>query len=179
MTQHQTEITSTSNQDDIENAEQTTVTTESISNPDFENLVGEATRTKEQERIEQREEKAQDAPTALTHEKATEFTLGALDQFAGVLSQFTGKQIELPDMAKGLFAILVSPCVMKYGDTVQRLMKAPKQIDLDSKVPEGMAALGIAGMGYFMYQQIAAPQTNSKPAEQTEQTEQSAEHGDK
>lgn len=172
MSEHQNNIESTSNQVDVEKPVPTSDSAENYQNSDFENLVADATRTKEQERAEEQAEKIEEAPTALSAEKAGDYALKALDSVCGLGTQLTGKPITFDNFTKMAFAALVTPCIMKYGATIEKLLSAPKQADLNSRVPEAMATVGVGAAGYLIYQQLNAPeQTESKP-------EQAAQYGD-
>lgn len=165
MSENQTNIETTSNEVDVDVMPQTAPNTE---NSEFDKLVDEATKTKEQERLEAKAEKVEDTPTSLSPEQAGSYALKALDGVCALTMQVTGKPVGFDSFTKSAFAALLTPCIMKYGATIERLLEAPKQADLNGKIPEVMAVLGSSVAGYLIYQQVITPeQPKTQPEQET------------
>jgi hypothetical protein len=127
-----------------------------VDNSEFDEFINEAESKQKQET--QGEEEPQSEPS-LSLQDAMQLALVGLEQITKVASDLTGKPIILGDIPKTLFASLTAPLIQKYKP---KIALDPENVDLDSWIPEMMAAGGICAAGLPMYWQINAEPENKE-----------------
>jgi len=121
-----------------------------VDNSEFEKFINEA--ESKQQKETQGEEQQQSEPSLSLHD-AMNLALVGLEQITTVVESLTGKPIILGDIPKTLFASLTAPLIQKYKP---KIAIDPENVDLDSWLPEMMAAGGICAAGLPIYWQINA-----------------------
>lgn len=141
---------------------------ESDSNPELDALLSEATKTKQEEVQEEREEKASNV---MTDEKAAEIASAGLFGAVGLANEFGGMKIVLPEKTAVVAISLFCPLVKKYGSKIKL---DPKGVNLDSWMPELLALGGVGVVGFTINRQL-----NEKPVNDAEGAESGdqSEHG--
>lgn len=160
----------TSKQVEVKKPLKTTDNVEQVQvNSDFDNMVDDAVKTKD--RIKQ-EEQAQvnNSPSNLTYspEKAAELALKGLYGALGLTTKFSGVEIRLTQEVQMIFAAMATPLVMKHGKTIESLLN-PKNVDLNSNVPEYLAVGAVAVVGIPAYLQIKEVKKQQKAAQAKQQ----------
>lgn len=166
----------TSNQVEVETPLKTTDTVEQVQvNSDFDNMVDDAVKTKVQTK---QEEQAQvnNSPSNLTYspEAAAEIALKGLHGALGLTTKFSGVEIQLSQEVQMIFAAMATPLVMKHGKTIESLLN-PKNVDLNSNVPEYLAVGAVAVVGIPAYLQIKEVKKHQKLAQVNEQANEQGE----
>ena len=126
-------------------------------NPELDALLSEATKTKQEEVQEEREEKAS---TVMTDEKAAEIASAGLFGAVGLANEFGGMNIVLPEKTAVVAISLFCPLVKKYGSKIKI---DPKGVNLDSWMPELLALGGVGVIGFTVNRQL-----NEKPVKGVE-----------
>ena len=149
--------------------------TENVDNREFDSLIDEATKTKDQERQEHIEEKSNQPGVGLafTQEQAAEIALTGLNGALGIAKGVTKTNIVISQQFQMLFAAMTTPLILKYGASIKKLFDAPSQADLDGYMPEVLAASAVAVVaipGYMQYKEQKAllGQQKTKPKQQPE-----------
>jgi len=161
-----TEHQHTSSQVEVEQPLKTTDNVEQAQvNSDFDKMVGDAVKTKVETK---QEEQAQvnNSPSNLTYspEKAAELALKGLYGALGLTTKFSGVEIQLSQEVQMIFAAMATPLVMKHGKTIESLLN-PKNVDLESNVPEYLAVGAVAVVGIPAYLQIKEVKKQQKAAQ--------------
>jgi len=145
----------TSNQLEVEKPLKTTDSVESFEvNSDFDKMVDESTKTKEQSKQDEQGQK-QSTPSNLTYspKAAADIALKGLYGALGLTSRFSGFEIQLTKEIQTVFAAMATPLIMKHGKTIEGLLN-PANVDLNSNVPEYLAAASVAVVAVPTYLQI-------------------------
>lgn len=124
-----------------------------VENKDFEQMVDAALETKDDVKKAEQEEKTALA-AKLTEDEAAEFAIQGLEEVVAWVEDQTGTQTELPKVAVMAYASLVTPCIMKHGPTIKRLMSKTREIPEDSYLIEVMAVGGVAAVGIPLWLQL-------------------------
>jgi|GEM_PF-3792836 len=128
----------------------------SESNPEFEGLLLEATKTKEQERLGEKTENS--TGNVMSDQKAAEIVAGGLGGLVTLANQFGGFALEIPEQTGQLLVSLFCPVVKKYGN---KFKVDPSGVDLNGWIPEVMAIGGSALLGITV-----VPQLKQKPVKE-------------
>lgn len=166
----------TSNQVEVETPLKTTDNVEQVQvNSDFNNMVDDAVKTKEQSK---QEEQAQvnNSPSNLTYspKDAADIALKGLHGVLGLTTKFSGVEIQLTQEVQMIFAAMATPLVMKHGKTIESLLN-PKNVDLNSNVPEYLAVGAVAVVGIPAYLQIKEVKKQQKLAQVKQSTSEQGE----
>lgn len=121
-------------------------------NPGFDSIIEDATKTQAQEKVESQASKG--AGHAFTNEQAAGIALGGLNAAIGLASGFTKTQIVVAKEFQMLFAAMTTPVVLKYGATIKKLLEEPSDDDLNSYIPEALAAAACIGIAIPSYMQV-------------------------
>ena len=142
-----------------------------VENSELDNLLEDATKTQEQEQQEQREE-TQAENDGVTMAEAMGLSLMALDQVISLVNDNTGRNITLGELPKTLFASLTAPLIQKYKP---KIAIDPEGVDLDSWMPEILAAGGIAAAAVPMWWQC---KSEPEQPENSQKKQEPAKNGD-
>lgn len=118
-------------------------------NPELEALLEEARKTKAQEQEEER------AADIMTDEKAAEIASAGLMGLVGLVNEFGGLKIVIPEKTAVIAMSLFCPLVKKYG---AKIKFNPQGVDLDGWMPELLALGGAGVLGFTINKQL-----NEKP----------------
>jgi|GEM_PF-1964639 len=161
--EHQT----TSNQVEVETPLKTTDSVEKVEvNAAFDSMVNDAVKTKEQAKLEEKAQSGTSSPSNLTYspEQAAGMALKGLGGAMGLVSKFSGFEVQLTQEVQMLFAAMATPLVMKHGKTIESLLN-PANVDLNSNVPEYLAAGAVAVVGIPTWLQIKEANKLKKAAD--------------
>ena len=126
----------------------------SETNPELDDILGDATATKaenEQQASEQQASEQQQKQTNVSLEDAMGLAVAGLNQITKMVSDITGKEVVLGEIPTTLFAVLTAPLIQKYKP---KMSIDPENIDLDSWVPEVMACGGACAAGVPIWLQV-------------------------
>lgn len=140
-------------------------------NAAFEEFTEEATKTQEQARIEGKQLDTKTPavdPMAIGDEDALGLATFGIMQITEFCSKSTGNQLELPPAAMAIMAALCAPMVQKYGPMIKKYISNTDGVDMDSYMPEYLAAGSAAALGGWMYYQNS---TQNKKASQGDKVE--------
>lgn len=128
-----------------------------VENSELDSILGDATQTKAEqaqtEKTEQAQEKQQKGQM-LSAEKAAEIALGGLQEFCDAMSSHTGKPLGFGKNFVKVFTAATTPVIQKYSRHVDL---DPKNIDLDSWVPELLALGSVSAVGCSTFLQMRKP----------------------
>jgi hypothetical protein len=134
-----------------------------VDNSELDDLLGEATTTKDeteqQEKSEQAHEQRQ-SQAKVSAKEAMSIAVAGLGQITKIASDITGKDIVLGELPTTLFAALTAPLIQKYKP---KMTVDPENINLDSWVPELMALGGVGVAGLPIWWKV----TNEEKSEAT------------
>ncbi|MGL1956282.1 MAG: hypothetical protein OCD00_03045 [Colwellia sp.] len=134
--------------------EQLQTTSNETLNKEFENMVDDATKTKPEKELAQKiTEQVNKEEKPYTPEQAAGVALIALNGVGKLITKFTGIALEFDQQTQMIFAAMTTPLVMKYGKTIKDLMN-PENVDLNSNVPEYLAAAAVAVIAVPSYLQV-------------------------
>lgn len=154
------------NQDSPQSLENTSADESSYENKGLDDFVLEATKTKaeqvQDENSDKDEVKQAEALPKLSEEEAAELSLKGLHTILSISSKMAGTEVEIMDEGKMIFAAMTTPLLMKYGDKIQKAMASPSNVDLDSWMPELLAATALTGVSVPIYMQVRAAKINTK-----------------
>lgn len=131
-------------------------------NPEFDSFVEEQTKTLEQERQERRDDKAA-LSLKISQEEAQQMAMQGIQMVLGMAGQQTGQQFQLNPIMQHLAATLMTPCIMKHGATLKKLMSGAMDVDENSYMPEIMAVGGAALVGFPVVKQIRQEKRKKQP----------------
>lgn len=136
-------------------------------NPELAEILNEATTTQAEARETEKQEQARNdlenkpAGDEFSQERSMAMAIQGLDTYLAFVSAKSGVDLDLPNEAKFFVAVLVAPAIMKHGKAVERYLSGDR-IDLNSKIPEGMAAVAAVGVGGYTFMSIKGAKKASK-----------------
>jgi hypothetical protein len=136
-----------------------------VDNSELDDILGNATTT--QADSEQQEKSDCDSPGqqsqkkgAVSIEEALKIAVLGLGQITELASNLTGKEIVIGEMPTTLFAVFTAPLIQKYKPKIDAMDVNPKNVDLDSWVPEIMAAVGVGVAAFPVWLQVSSEETS-------------------
>ncbi|WP_018014116.1 hypothetical protein [Teredinibacter turnerae] len=117
-------------------------------NPEFDLIIADATKTKEQEK---REEGERSGSGKISDAQAAQIAAKGLYGLVAIANQFGGYEIEIPDETGQLAISLFCPLVQKYGNKFEL---DPRGVDLNGWLPEVMALAGAGVVGFTIKNQV-------------------------
>ena len=129
----------------------------SVDNSELDDLLGDATTTKketaQQGKTEQTSNDGQ-KQSSVSCDDALKLAVMGLGQITELASNLTGKEILIGEMPTTIFAALTAPLIQKYKPKMDMMDVNPKNVDLDSWMPELMAAVGVGVAGLPIWLQV-------------------------
>jgi len=167
----------TSNQVEVELQDKSTVQAGNLeveeSNPGFDSVIEDATKTQAQEKLESQVSKG--TGHVFTNEQAAGIALTGLNGALGLAGKLTKTQIEVEKEFHMLFAAMTTPFVLKYGATIKKLLEEPSDDDLNGYIPEALAVVACVGVGIPAFMQYKEQKSiQSLPIATDEQPQQEA-----
>lgn len=158
------------------------VTPVETSNPEFDDIVEQATTPKakaaneDHESDETKKISQVEATSGFSHDDSIAYAAMGVNQFVGLVSEQTGVVVNLPQPVQMLLASLLAPAVMKHGDSIQKYIDS-KNVDLDSNIPEYMAGAAVVGLvGYTAFSVKSGKKTGIEVVKDS--SNDGGEHGD-
>ena len=78
----------------------------------------------------------------ITEEECVNWAMQGLEHTLNMVEEKTGEKITVSNFQVGLFAALVTPCMMKHGKSIKKFIEK-QEFDDDSMMPEVLAAGGV------------------------------------
>ncbi len=132
----------------------------SVDNSELDDILGEATATQaesEQKEKSEHSSNEEQAQTKVSAEQAMGIAIAGLGQITKIASELTGKEIVIGEMPTTIFAVLTAPLIQKYKPKIN---VNPDGVDLDSWIPEVMAAVGVGVAGLPIWLQVNNEKTS-------------------
>lgn len=130
-----------------------------VDNSELDDLLGEATTTKEETKQQEKTEQTSDSKqkqSKVSAEDAMNIAVTGLGQITKIASDLTGKDIVLGELPTTLFAVLTAPLIQKYKP---KMTVDPENVNLDSWMPELMALGGVGVAGVPIWFQVNNEET--------------------
>lgn len=124
----------------------------SADNGELDAIIAAATATKDDETSESGESAPGSAGVLIGKDDAAKYAVMGVMQCVKFAGQYTGEPLQISKTQLHVFSMLLTPLIMKHGDTVMRQVEQFQDgVSGEGYMPELAAGVGVVGLGGVLY----------------------------